>query len=130
MDRRMRSPFGERRGILPVVRRLGARRRALTWRHPGARPAPASEIQVSIANIKALQPDAAATPAVTRPAGAAADFAAVVRNVSAVDTTVQRPATAATTPTAAASDGIGALAGMLAQGNLDAARIALAQLGV
>jgi len=81
---------------------------------------------VSIANIKSLPSDAAAPAPVTRPTRDAGDFAAAARSASAATPAAAPAATAASPP----SNGVTALAALLAQGDLAAARAALEQLGV
>lgn len=88
---------------------------------------------MSIASIKAVSSDPAAPAAVTRPTGEAGDFATVARSATAA-TSAATPAPASDptpAPTAPApSNGVTALAALLAQGDLSAARAALEQLGV
>ena len=84
---------------------------------------------MSIANIKSVPSDAVAPAPVTRPTRDAGDFAAAARSASAAT-----PAAASDAPAAPAasppSNGVTALAALLAQGDLTAARAALEQLGV
>jgi len=81
---------------------------------------------VSIANIKSVPSDAVAPAPVTRPTRDAGDFAAAARSASAATPAAAPAATAAYPP----SNGVTALAALLAQGDLAAARAALEQLGV
>jgi hypothetical protein len=87
-----------------------------------------SENQVSVASIKQASDAAAPAPATARSAAEGGDFAAVARDVAAQGAAPDVPA-AASAP-ATRSDGISALAAMLAMGDLAGARAALAQLGV
>jgi hypothetical protein len=85
--------------------------------------------RVSIASIKAAPSDVGAPAAVTRPTSAAGDFAAAARSASAAAPAVVPDALPAPV-TSTATNGVSALAALLAQGDLAAARAALEQLGV
>jgi hypothetical protein len=88
-----------------------------------------SETHVSVVSIKQASEAATPAPAAARPAAKGGDFAAVARDAAAAG--AARPEASAPAPEhAARSDGISALAAMLAMGDLAGARAALAQLGV